>query len=171
MHRRWRCLDHCCSAPPGDPRRCSLSRARTYSAVPLAALGSHAICSGHWLDPPNSDSAVRVCDDVHLVARCSPRRARSGRRETFGIFPGERNFNRFPAWLVRAICSVAFFACAHPHLLHRVRTRHRASNAGCCQSCRLMPSSLAHALPTGVHQPLRIAFRGELTCNRQVIRA
>jgi hypothetical protein len=26
----------------------------------------------------------------------------SGRREALGTFPGEKNFNRFPAWLVRA---------------------------------------------------------------------
>ena len=51
--------------------------------------------------------------DVHLAVRrigCCPNMYRPhsisicrGRRQTLGLFPGEHNFNRFPAWLVRAL--------------------------------------------------------------------
>ena len=34
---------------------------------------------------------------ISLISICR------GRRQTLGLFPGEHNFNRFPAWLVRAL--------------------------------------------------------------------
>jgi hypothetical protein len=71
-------------------------------------MDADALCRGHWLHPADCNPAVRAfCAWLPpMVAHDAG--ARSGRREAFGLFPGERNFNRFPAWLVRSSGAVFF---------------------------------------------------------------
>ena len=129
---------------------CDGPRLRSAHRLQRWALMPYAVVTGS-VHPTAILRCVRAM--ASFISRRSPRRAFSGRREAFGIFPGERNFNRFPAWLVRG----TRVASNLPHVLtcsaawRRARTRHRASSAGCCQSCRRMRSSVAHAPPTGAH--------------------
>ena len=102
VHCRRRCAHRCRAPPPGAPAfaRCSASFPLTRT-VPRAAMDADALCRGHWLHPADCNPAVRAfCAWLPpMVAHDAG--ARSDRREAFGLFPCERNFNRFPAWLVR----------------------------------------------------------------------